>query len=538
MFTRRDAALVTRRDFFAVCAAAVGSVTLRGAGAELSLIPRPAAVIPRDGAFALDESVALVASAEDADVRRTAAMLNRQLAERLGRPLQVYDTERTGVRAIVLSRGDGEEGSSAESYRLEIGRDRVKMVAPQAAGLFYAGQTLAQLLPAQSGVAAGGRMELAGLSLSDAPRFGWRGLMLDCSRTFQSLPYLRRTIDRMALYKLNTLHLHLTDDQGWRLEVRRHPRLTEVGSRFAARFQQPEAYQGFYSQAEMRELIEYAAERHVTIVPEIEMPGHALAAVAVYPELSCSGGPFEIPPACEGEGSRPCVPTQSRTTPFCVGNDGTFQVLEEVLDEVAALFPSRYIHIGGDEVPKDVWLACPKCRRRMREEGLSTGEELQSYFIHRIERHVHALGKRLIGWDEILQGGLPPRATVMSWRGIEGGIAAASSGHDVVMCPTSHCYFDYDHQTTPLEKVYDFEPIPGELSPSTHHHLLGAQANFWSHIDRPEHRVDHQIYPRLLALAERVWSRPDVRDYAAFATRAKAHLPRLDALGIRYAPVL
>jgi hexosaminidase len=350
--------------------------------------------------------------------------------------------------------------------------------------------------------------------------------MLDCSRTFQSLDYLRKTIDRMAFYKMNVLHLHLTDDQGWRLEIKSHPELTDRGARFPDHWNEPPAHDGHYTQTEMRELIRYAAERQITIVPEIEMPGHALAALSVDPRLSCSGGPFEIHPFFEGPNIHEDI--------FCAGNDHSFRFLEDVLEEVIDLFPSELIHVGGDEAPKARWRACPKCQQRMRTEGLKDEDELQSWFITRIARFVEDRGRRIIGWDEILEGGLPAGAAVMSWRGIEGGITAAEAGHDVVMSPTSHCYFDYTYERIDTRRAWSYEPVPETLDATGAGHILGLQANFWSHINREPDEADAQIFPRLLAIAERGWSPREAGDWEDFRRRVEANLAHLETMGVRY----
>jgi hexosaminidase len=350
--------------------------------------------------------------------------------------------------------------------------------------------------------------------------------MLDCSRTFQSLEYLRKTIDRMAFYKMNVLHLHLTDDQGWRLEIESHPELTARGARFPDHWNEPPAHHGYYTQEEMRELIRYAADRQITIVPEIEMPGHALAALAVYPRLSCSGGPFEIHPFFKGPHIHEDI--------FCAGNDDTFRFLEDVLGEVVDLFPSEVVHVGGDEAPKGRWKTCPKCQARIRAEDLEGEDELQSWFIERIGRFVESRGKRIIGWDEILQGGLPAGAAVMSWRGIEGGITAAEAGHDVVMSPTSHCYFDYTYERIDTRRAWSYEPVPEMLDAAGAGHILGVQANFWSHINREPHEVDAQIFPRLLATAERGWSPKAAGTWGDFRGRVEAHRSHLELMGVGY----
>ena len=502
-----------------VCAAAVTALPA-AAGAGLDLIPRPESVELNDGTFAIDAHTAIRHSSA---TRSLAERLRRELEDLTGLALPLEAPGGDAGQAIVLDL-DPTAATGPEGYRLEVTPEGVVLRAANVAGLFYATRTLRQLLRAEGPepVAWG----LPGVSIRDAPRFAWRGLMLDCSRTFQSLEYLRQTLDRMAFYKMNVLHLHLTDDQGWRLEIQSHPELTRKGARFPDHWNEPPAHQGHYTQEEMRELIRYAADRQITIVPEIETPGHALAALSVYPELSCTGGPFEIHPFFKGEHIHQDI--------FCAGNDDTFRFLEEVLDEVIDLFPSEVIHVGGDEAPKGRWEKCPKCQARIRAEGLEDEEELQSWFIERLGRFVESRGKRIIGWDEILQGGIPAGAAVMSWRGIEGGIAAAQAGHDVVMSPTSHCYLDYTYERIDTRRTWSYEPVPEELDAAQAGHILGVQGNFWSHINREPEEVDAQVFPRLLGIAERGWSPEVAGSWEEFRQRVQAHLPHLEAMGIHY----
>ena len=372
------------------------------------------------------------------------------------------------------------------------------------------------------------------VEIDDLPRFSWRGLMLDCSRTFLDIRYLRRTIDLLSYHKLNVLHLHLTDDQGWRIEIRGHPELTTIGSQFGAQYVGERG--GFYSQADIRQLVAYAAERGVAVLPEIEMPGHSTAALAAYPELSCTGGPFEIFPFFKGPGIQKDV--------FCVGNERTFQVLQDVLAEVSELFPGRYVHIGGDECPKDRWRACPKCQARMRSEKLTTEEELQSYFVRRIARFLKSKNKELLGWDEILEGGLHNTATVMLWRGAEAAAAVARGGHDLILTPATHCYLDYRQSDLPqergegatpipLDKVYSFEPLPAGLAGEDAKHILGAQGNMWTHYAKTEEEINRQIFPRLAALAEVTWSPAPSRQWSDFSRRLRAHCRRLSTMGVK-----
>ncbi len=422
-----------------------------------------------------------------------------------------------------------------EWYKVQVHEDGISVLAPDEEGLYRGSRTLIQLL--EQGSTSG---SLPCLSITDWPRFPWRGMHLDPCRHFWSVEFTKKYIDLLARYKMNSFHWHLTDDQGWRIEIKSHPKLTAVGAwrkgsqvgPYSRREYDTIPYGGFYTQDEIREVVAYAQARHINVVPEIEMPGHALAALAGYPELGCTGGPYEV---ARGWGVFDDV--------FCAGNDSTFAMLEDVLAEVMDLFPSPYIHIGGDECPKERWKDCAKCQQRMKTEGLKDEHELQSYFIQRIEQFVNAKDRTIIGWDEILEGGLAPNAAVMSWRGTEGGVAAAKSGHYAVMSPGSHCYFDHyqgDPANEPLaiggyttvQKVYSYEPIPAELKPEEAKYILGAQGNVWTeYILTPEH-VEYMAVPRMLALAEVLWTPKGKRNEADFIRRLEEEFPRLDELNV------
>lgn len=496
---------------------------------EPVIIPQPAHMEAQPGTFALTAKTEITFGGGEAEAQRLAVSL--QTATGFKFKVSPISTLAKSREISLLLQSNQFENFGAEGYQLTATPKSIGITAATEAGLFYGAQTLLQLFPPEifsSNVVAGVKWEIPCVKITDSPRFQWRGLMLDCSRTFQSLDYLHRTIDRMAVYKLNVLHLHLTDDQGWRLEIRAYPELTRKGACFPAKYAESSSHQGFYTQAQMRELVSYAAAHHVAIVPEIEMPGHSLAALACYPELSCSGGPFEIFPWSKGPGVTDNV--------FCPGNDSPFEFFDKVLAEVADIFPGAYIHIGGDEVPKKAWHACDKCQARMKAEGLTTEAELQSYFIRRVEQLVEKHAKRLIGWDEILEGGLAPNATVMSWRGVKGGNAAAKAGHDVVMSPTGYCYFDYAYGKTDSRRVFSFDPVAGMPAESARH-VLGLQANFWSHLDREPERVDRQLFPRLLAIAERGWGTDNRSEWKDYLRRAQAQLPRLAWLAVKYFPL-
>ncbi len=438
-----------------------------------------------------------------------------------------------------------------EGYLLNIDTRAIEIKAKTPQGIFYGVQTLRQLLPPQ--VEGQAKMDAAALSvpcvkIEDQPRFAYRGLHLDVGRHFFSKDFILRYLDLMALYKYNTFHWHLTEDQGWRIEIKKYPELTKVGScrkeTLVGHWGGKKKYEydgkeycGYYTQEDVKEVVAHAKDLYITVIPEIEMPGHSLAALASYPQLGCTGGPYEV-----------ATHWGVFKDIYCAGNDSTFKFLEDVLTEVMELFPSHYIHIGGDEAPKDRWKKCPKCQARIKAEGLKDEEELQSYFISRIEKFLNAHGRDIIGWDEILQGGLAPHATVMSWRGIKGGIAAAKMHHDVIMTPGSYCYFDHYQADPkkeplaiggylPLEKVYSYEPVPKELSPEEQKYILGAQGNVWTEYMATPDYVEYMVYPRACALAEVDWTPAGEKDYDDFQQRLKGNLEHLKAMGVNYRPL-
>ena len=434
-----------------------------------------------------------------------------------------------------------------EGYILEVKTNAVVIRAKTAAGAFYAVQTLRQLFPPEfGGTHSYGSVKWVAPAclVQDAPRFAYRGMHLDVSRHFFQPVFVKKYIDMLAMHKFNTFHWHLTDDQGWRVEIKKYPELqrtascrkeTLIGhySDMPERFD-GKKYCGFYTQREIKDIVDYAKKRFITIIPEIEMPGHALAALSAYPELGCTGGPYE---AATKWGIFEDV--------FCAGNEKTFAFLDDVMTEVCEMFPSTYIHIGGDECPKTRWEKCPKCQKRMKDEGLKDAHELQSYFIRRMEKTLALHNRKIIGWDEILEGGLAPNATVMSWRGTEGGIAAARAGHDAIMSPGTHCYFDHyqgDPATEPtaigglttLEKVYSYEPVPEGLSPEQAKHILGAQGNVWTEYMPKSEQVEYMAFPRAFALAEAVWTPKSKRNWTDFTTRIQPHMARLEASGLKF----
>ncbi|MBL7798068.1 MAG: family 20 glycosylhydrolase [Saprospiraceae bacterium] len=436
-----------------------------------------------------------------------------------------------------------------EGYQLEVmPNSHVAIRAQTAAGAFYGMQSLRQLFPPRfnsSQVVKDSTWTAPGCVVTDNPRFGYRGMHLDVARHFFPVEFVKRYIDLLAMHKFNRFHWHLTDDQGWRIEIKKYPKLQTVAScrketvvghaNDAPAKYDGKQHCGYYTQAEIKEVVEYARKRFITIVPEIEMPGHAMAALAAYPELGCTGGPYDV-----------ATTWGIFNDVFCAGNDKTFEFITGVLDEVCALFPGEYIHVGGDECPKDRWKACSKCQNRMKTEGIKDEHELQSYFIRRAGQVLAKHKKKLIGWDEILEGGLAPSATVMSWRGTEGGIAAVREGHNAIMSPGSHCYFDHyqsDPANEPLaisgfttvQRVYEYEPIPATLSEEEGRLILGAQGNVWTEYMDNQSHLDYMVFPRAFALSEVLWTPASKKTWGDFARRLKHHFKVLEVLGVNYA---
>lgn len=479
------------------------------------IIPRPLRISSRRGAFEINASTTVSAEGNGAGAAR---MLASSLSRITG--FDIAAAPSPGKGSIILELEKKRAVREIESYTLTVTGDRVRITAGHPAGLFRGTQTVRQLAMAARQRDKSGAVSIPGMEIDDAPRFSWRGLNLDCSRHFPPKEYVKRCIDLMALYKLNVLHLHLTDDQGWRIEIKKYPKLTSIGAWRKA--DGGGRYGGFYTQDDIRDIVAYARERHIMVVPEIEMPGHCQAALASYPHLSCTGKAF---PVSRRWGIHKEI--------YCAGKEETFTFLEEVLDEVMELFPSPYIHVGGDECLKPRWKRCPRCQDRITREKLGDENGLQSYFIRRMEKFISGRGRKLIGWDEILEGGLAPGATVQSWRGFQGALAAAKSGHDTVVSPTSHTYFDYGLTYTNLAKVYSFEPVPAALTEIEARHVLGSEACMWTEFTPPD-KIDPMLYPRIIALAEVLWATADGRDFAGFRARLGTHYPLLRSLGVSY----
>ena len=516
------------------------AATIAALAAEPSIIPQPQTMEVKEGVFTLNAKTAIYFSGDAA--KAETETVAKMLRPATGLPLPVRPMPEMGGRlgnGILLKLSSTEKSDfGKEGYKLSALSGLIEITAATPTGLFYGGQTLRQLLPPEiysSNKVSGVKWEIPCVEITDSPRFGWRGLMLDVSRHFFTKDEVKQLLDVMALHKINTFHWHLVDDNGWRIEIKKYPKLTEVGAwrdgiepgldpKSSTAYRPDGRYGGFYTQDDIREVVAYAAKLHITIVPEIEMPGHSSAALRSYPEFSCAGKPG------------PNV--------YCAGKDATFEFLQNVLPEVFELFPSKYIHIGGDEVDKGYWKNCELCQARIKSEGLKSEHELQSYFIRRMEKFINTHGKTLIGWSEIREGGIAPSAVLMDWIG--GGREAANEGHDVVMSPTSNCYFDYyqgrDHSVEPraiggflpLQKVYSFEPIPGGLAPDRQKHILGAQGNVWTEYIANIKHVQYMAFPRLSALAEVTWSPKEARNYDSFVRRLKVDEQRLDKLGVNY----
>lgn len=509
-----------------------------------SLIPVPFSMTAAPGSLVIKNGAVIEVMKGDKDSLATANYLAELVQRTRGLKLVVQAGPQAKGSAIVFRKtSNGSADTAKESYDLTVSSKRVEVSAGTGSGLFYGAVTLWELLTQTS--ARSGPATLQGVVIHDEPRLVWRGLMLDSARHMQSPEFIKQLIDWMALQKLNVLHWHLTDDQGWRLEIKRYPRLTEVGAwrvlasergKIDPKTGKPPIYGGFYTQAEVRDIVAYAAARHITIVPEIEMPGHATAAIAAYPELGSAADTPRTPTSRYG-----IFPNLYNV------NDNAFTFLENVLTEVMELFPSAYIHVGGDEAIKDQWKASPVIQAQMREKGIKTEDELQSYFIKRIDKFLTAHHRRTIGWDEILEGGLPPAATVMSWRGLNGGIAAAQSGHDAVLTPARPLYFNYRQGDGPnegtgrwalntLKDVYQFNPAPASLTEDERKHIIGVQGNLWTEYVINRGRVEPMLFPRSAALAEMAWSPAQKLDWPGFLHRMDAELNRYRDVGIHFAP--
>lgn len=485
----------------------------------INIIPKPQEVKVLDGNFTINSSTKILC---DDKTEMIAKYFADEVDGLFGIKLKTENsTVNSETNVIILRLSKLDHSNSKEAYHLNITKDKILITANEPNGIFYGIQSLRQLLPVEKNLKNKKELIVPAVDIKDYPRFVHRGLNLDCCRHFMEKDFVKRYIDLLAYHKMNVLHWHLTEDQGWRIEIKKYPELTEIGA--FRKYDDGTVYGGYYTQEEIKEVVEYAASRFITVIPEIELPGHSTAAIATYPHLSCTGGPFDV-------GTLWGIYKDI----YCAGNEETFMFLEDVLSEVIELFPSTYIHIGGDEAPKDRWKECAKCQQRIKDESLADEHELQSYFVTRMERFLNSKGRQIIGWDEILEGGLAPGATVQSWRGTKGAIEAAKMGHDVIVSPTSHCYFDYNIETTDVPKVYSFDPVPPELNDEEVKHVLGTEGNMWTEY-APQEVVDHRLFPRLVALSEVAWTKLDNKNYDDFKNRLQNHYDKLDELSVNYA---
>lgn len=518
--------------------------TAAGQTADFNIIPRPQQVnVSNDAPFTLSAKTVISLGTNSQNMKRNANMLASYIEQATGiRP--AVGKSKNGT-AIVLT--IDKTIANAEGYKLDADAKQIRIAGASAAGVFYGIQTLRKSLPLVNGKAS--KVSIPAVHIADAPRFAYRGTHLDVSRHFVTADSVRQFIDMLALHNINRFHWHLTDDQGWRIEIKKYPLLTQIGSKRAQTVighnsgkYDGKPYSGFYTQKQIRDIVKYAADRYITIVPEIDLPGHMQAALSAYPDMGCTGGPYEV---WQKWGVSDNV--------LCAGNDKTLTFIDNVLKEITQLFPSKYIHVGGDECPKTQWQKCPKCQARIKalnleaKDGHSAEERLQSYIITHASNYLKSLGRNTIGWDEILEGGLAEGATVMSWRGESGGIAAAKQHHDVVMTPNSYLYFDYYQSLDkaneplaiggylPLETVYSYEPMPKELTADEARHIIGVQANIWTEYMPTFKQMQYMALPRLAALSEVQWSQPALKDYTSFTNRLTEFTHMYDRLGYNYA---
>lgn len=508
--------------------------------ASYDVIPLPQSIVMVKGkAFILNSNTTIFCSSKDDLMQKNACFLSCYIADLTGLKLKVSDIKpKKGNYIELLLNNKNIKGE--EAYTININNKNIKISGFTSAGVFYGIQTLRKSLPICNAI--NNPIVLPAAEIKDAPRFKYRGMMLDCSRHFFSIDFIKKFIDLIALHNMNTFHWHLNDDQGWRIEIKKYPKLVEIGSVRTGTVMGRNSdvddsikYGGYYTQDQCREIVEYARQRHITVIPEIDMPGHMKAVLASYPNLGCTGGPYKV-------GHNWGVYYDV----LCIGNEDTFKFVEGVLDEIIDIFPSRYIHIGGDETPTKRWSECSKCEKIMQKEGLPINK-LQAYFTNRIEKYLNSKGRSIIGWDEILDGDINKSATIMSWRGIEPGEKGAKMGHDVIMSPTSHCYFDYaqtkEQYSEPLtqvhaldvEQVYSLDPAPKTMSEESKKHILGVQANLWTEYISNPNLATYMLLPRMAALSEVQWTRPAQKDFKQFKIRATRLSKLYDKYGYIYA---
>ena len=537
--------------------------TLSASAQEVSIIPQPVEMKISDSKdkFIITKNTRIILG-HGVNVDRFSELLNVYLQLHYGFKLSVQKLSMKSPKSNIIDIGYNPLPDSSDkkvSYHLTVKKEIIHISSRYSNGLFYAIQSLIQLLPVEKSKS----LSIPAVKIYDYPRFAYRGLHLDVGRHFMPVDFIKKYIDYTALHKMNYFHWHLTEDQGWRIEIKKYPKLTSVGGwrngtiigRYPGSGNDNIKYGGFYTQEQIKEIVKYAADRYITVVPEIEMPGHSSAAIAAYPELSCfPDKPTSIPKnmisststLLQAKGDKKLVQETWGIFEdvFCAGKENTFKFLENVLDEVLALFPSKYIHVGGDECPKEHWKKCPACQQRMKDNNLKDEHELQSYFIQRMEKYLNNKGRTLIGWDEILEGGLAPNAVVMSWRGEQGGIDAAKQNHDVIMTPGNPVYFDHTQSENedsvtiggfnPIEKVYTYEPVPKELNEQQAKHVLGAQANMWTEYMKNTNKVEYMLFPRIAALSEVLWSKKENKNWDNFQKRLMGQFKRYDLWKVNY----
>jgi hexosaminidase len=522
----------------------------------VSIIPQPKSVKVTEGNKSFKLSASTLIVLEGSNLGNTVSFFNDYLQSMYGFKLKTVSNSPS--RNVIRFNYEMMEKKEPGAYRMEVNDKGIYLAGDNETGVFYGMQTLIQLLPViKNSNLSKAPLAVPYVEIEDEPRFGYRGLHLDVCRHFMPVDFIKRYIDFIALHKLNYFHWHLTDDQGWRIEIKKYPRLTSVGAwrngtiigRYPGTGNDGIKYGGFYTQDQIRDIVAYAQKRYITVVPEIEMPGHASAAIAAYPELSCfPDKTTEYPAMCAWSGPREGKQVQQTwgvfDDVFCAGKENTFKFLEDVMDEVLTLFPSPYIHAGGDECPKEHWKKCPDCQKRIKENKLKDEHELQSYFIQRMEKYLNSKGRTLIGWDEILEGGLAPNAVVMSWRGEKGGIEAAKQKHKVIMTPGNPVYFDHTQSENedsvtiggfnPIEKVYAYDPVPKELNDEEAEYIMGGQANMWTEYMKNTKKVEYMLFPRISALSEILWSPKEARDWKDFEKRLLTQFKRYDKWKINY----
>jgi len=530
-------------------------VTFSLAAQEINIIPKPNELIRCNGKFKLNISTVLLL--KNGVDENAADFFNDYLKHYFGFTLKKVKAAITNY--IQLSTIQSLLPAKEGAYILNVSPKYISIQGQTASGTFYGMQTLIQLLPAKKQNTSHPVLNINSIQITDAPRFAYRGLHLDAGRHFYPVSFIKKYIDYIALHKMNYFHWHLTEDQGWRIEIKKYPKLTSIGAwrngtiigRYPGTGNDRIKYGGFFTQEQIKEIVAYAQARYITVIPEIEMPGHSSAAIAAYPELSCFPNEPSIryfSKQCVWSGDSSGKQVQQTwgvfNDVFCAGQEKTFDFIENVLDEVLALFPSKYVHVGGDECPKENWKRCPYCQKRIKDNNLKDEHELQSYFVQRIEKYLNSKGKTLIGWDEILEGGLAPNAVVMSWRGVQGGIDAAKQNHDVIMTPGNPVYFDHSQSKkedsitiggyNPIEKVYAFEPVPKDLNNEQSKHILGAQANVWTEYINNTKKIEYMIFPRMAALSEVLWSAEEKKNWKDFEKRLIEQFKRYDLWKVNY----